>query len=232
MQLSIIKGNIVYVETDAIVLPANRMLREGPGTSAAIFEAADQTQLSKDCDELIKEHGPYEVGDVVPTYAYNLKAVFILHAIVPKWMDGTKNEYEDLCATYLTALSVADQLECRSVAFPLLASGNNGYDLNLAFEIARQSIETFQGENLKEVILVIRGERIAEIVHQRGYEFDDKIVKKEHTNYTKQIKETKKSNIKIYFDKVKDFLGNKENREKIYDIAMEIVTFARKIKDE
>lgn len=36
---------------------------------------------------------------------------------------------------------------CKSIAFPLLAAGNNGYDVDLAFQIAGRSIEEYQPEN-------------------------------------------------------------------------------------
>lgn len=40
MKFKIIKANIVDVASDAIVLPANEGLKEGPGSSKAIFSAA------------------------------------------------------------------------------------------------------------------------------------------------------------------------------------------------
>ena len=67
------------------------------------------------------------------TLAYNLDAQYIVHAVVPKWIDGTHDEYEELCAAYLSALNIADVMRCESIAFPLLAAGSNGFDLDLAF---------------------------------------------------------------------------------------------------
>ena len=37
MKLTIVKGNIVHIHADAIVLPANPSLKEGAGASKAIF---------------------------------------------------------------------------------------------------------------------------------------------------------------------------------------------------
>ena len=46
MNFGIAKCNIVNVKADAIVLPANSALKEGPGASEAIFEAAGRRQLT------------------------------------------------------------------------------------------------------------------------------------------------------------------------------------------
>ena len=45
---------------------------------------------------------------------------------------------------------------CKEIAFPLLASGNNGFDLYLAYEIAMQSFERYMADNkLEKVYLVV-----------------------------------------------------------------------------
>ena len=61
-----------------------------------------------------------------------LDANYIIHAVVQKWIDGEQQEYDYLSAAYLSVMNVADIMGCESIAFPLLESGNNGFDLNLA----------------------------------------------------------------------------------------------------
>ncbi len=73
----------------------------------------------------------------VPTAGYNLRADFIIHAVVTKWVDGNQNEYELLGSAYRSSLEIADKMKCRSIAFPLLAAGNNGFDKELAFKKKR-----------------------------------------------------------------------------------------------
>lgn len=68
------------------------------------------------------------------------------------------------------ALEIADIMECKSIAFPLLASGNNGYDLELALEVALKSIETYNAKNLSIVMLVVFGNHISDIVKSKGLE--------------------------------------------------------------
>lgn len=166
MEFQVVRANIVNIQADAIVCPSNTALKEGAGAARAIFEAAGRRRLTKACANV----GRGFLATSVPTPAFDLNAKYILHAIVPKWIDGDHNEYGLLSATYLSSLKIADEmLECNSVAFPLLASGNNGYELELAFEIAEESIKSYEPVNLEKVTLVIYGERIKSIVDRHGY---------------------------------------------------------------
>ena len=54
MDFTITNTNIVRVTADAIVLPANRHLKEGSGASRAIFEAAGRKELAEKSLELLK----------------------------------------------------------------------------------------------------------------------------------------------------------------------------------
>ena len=89
MDIEIVSANIIDICADAIVLPANEKLKEGSGTSKAIFEAAGRSNLKQECEKI----GHCEVGSAVPTSAYNLNAKYIIHAVVPKWRGGNNNEY-------------------------------------------------------------------------------------------------------------------------------------------
>ena len=70
MDIEIVSANIIDICADAIVLPANEKLKEGSGTSKAIFEAAGRSNLKQECEKI----GHCEVGSAVPTSAYNLNA--------------------------------------------------------------------------------------------------------------------------------------------------------------
>ena len=152
MDFQAVKGDITTIKTDAVVLPANTGLKEGSGASEAIFSKAGRKELTAACKAL----APVEVGSAIATPAYNLSAEYILHAVVPKWQGGTKNEYALLSSAYLSCLTVADAMGCESIAFPLLAAGNNGFNLRLAIQIAKETISGYQPENqLKTVFLVV-----------------------------------------------------------------------------
>lgn len=220
--MEVLKTDIAIVSATAIVLPANSRLKEGSGASRAIYEAAGRNELVDACKKL----GECKVGQAVPTPAFNLDARFIIHAVVPKWIDGNNSEYELLCTAYQNSLNLADVMGCETIAFPVLASGNNGFDMELAFEIARQSIEEYEGTNLKKAFLVIYGNRITSIVSERGYsikEFPDKI------NKSKGVQ--KQNGIKEGLAKAFKYLTDPKNIEKAAIVATTICNTAQKVVD-
>ena len=166
MNYSIEHGNIIDYSTSAIVLPANSLLKEGPGTSKAIFTAAGRKQLTKACAEL----GETKVGTAVPTPSYKLDSDCIIHAVVPKWIDGNHEEYGLLSSAYLSALTLADVMKCKSIAFPLLSAGNNKFDKGLALKIAVDSISAFEGKYLEEVKIVILTEEMVVYIRSQGFD--------------------------------------------------------------
>ena len=52
MQFEVIKTNIMNFAVDAIVLPANEYLKEGSGTSHAIYEATGRKTLTIACEKI------------------------------------------------------------------------------------------------------------------------------------------------------------------------------------
>lgn len=223
MEFEIIKGNIVDVYAEAIVLPANNHLKEGPGASQAIFEKAGRKQLSEACNKI----GYCETGHVVITPAFDLSSNYIIHTVVPKWIDGKQNEYEYLSSAYMTALKAADIMSCKSIAFPLLGSGNNGYDLELAFKIAEESICQFEAENIKKVYLVIYGNRIYEYLSNQGYPvIINDIVKHTQNNFFIKFVNDSMGLGKVLYDEgirmAKEYLNNEENRRQLIHLGMTI----------
>ena len=232
MKLDIVKGNIVAVAADAIVLPAKTTLKEGAGASRAIFIAAGRDELTKAC----KNIGFCKVGEAVPTPAYQLNANCIVHAVVPKWVNGESGELELLSTAYQSALKVADMMEgCKSVAFPLLASGNNGFDAKIAFEIAVESIKsyekTYEVKNLQRVLLVVYSDSIASIVASQGYLFSEFPIKSVTTGKTAQEINRGKTELEViareYWEgvcnRVLTYLGDPENRERFLDVGEKAV---------
>ena len=229
MNFDLIKTNIVNVTADAIVLPANSKLKEGSGASTAIFEAAGRKKLT----QAWKKIGYCRVGSAVPTPAFNLDAKYIVHAVVPRWIDGNSNEYELLSSTYLTSLQLADVIGCESIAFPLLASGNNGYDKEIAFSIAQDSISSFEGTNLKKVFLVVYGDLITSFLSENGYkviEIPEDLKKNQKKNERNQKAEQIAAEGKEILDqfvqnqirKGMDFLKDEKNQEMILKAGIAI----------
>lgn len=227
MEFRIVKGNIVDAKTDAIVLPANTHLKEGSGVSAAIFEAAGRRNLKKACEKI----GYCEVGAAVPTLAYDLSAKYIIHTVTPRWRDGESGEYDLLSSAYLSALELSDVMDCESLTFPLLSSGNNGFDMNLAAEIAIKSIEAYAGKNLKDVVLVVYGSRAERVFSSLAYTVSilPPDLQKEEEKYRKrrEVGSQIKSGVqKVFDDQLKKgiaYFQDEKNREKIIRLGVQIV---------
>ena len=221
-RVEIIRGNILNVLSEAIVLPANTGLHEGSGVSTAIFQAAGRKKLTEACQKI----GSCEEGKAVVTPGFDLKADYIIHTVVPRWIDGQHDEYERLCASYLAALNAADILGCTSISFPLLGAGNNGYDLGLAFEIAHQTMLKFEGRVLNTVYLVIYGDRAAELVSGKGInyiELPENYVHKGKAKAASDDAPRKKGAVEQAIAQAGDFLGKKENWDAMMALAAKIV---------
>lgn len=238
MKFKIIKANIVDVASDAIVLPANEALKEGSGTSKAIFTAAGRKELTKACKEL----GHCSTGSAIPTLAYNLSSKYIIHAVVPKWIDGEHSEYDLLSSAYLASLNIAEVMGCESVAFPLLASGNNGFDKQLAVRIAEESIKSFEGVNLKKVFLVVYGDTMETYMKGLGYnvlvipahvKMNDKKI--HHQDKQKKLiadgKDVVQDILEAQLEKAIEWIKKPENQKILFEAGIAVFKLAfKKIK--
>ena len=88
LRVTVVRGNLLNVLSSAIVLPANPRLREGSGVSTQIFQAAGRKALTAACRQI----GSCEEGRAVVTPGFNLKADYIVHMVVPKWIDAQHAE--------------------------------------------------------------------------------------------------------------------------------------------
>lgn len=153
MGFEIINGNICDMDVDVIVNAANSRLRMGGGVCGAIFNRAGVRELQEECDQ--KDFCP--VGQAVITSGYNLKAKYIIHAVGPIYRDGQHDEAKLLASAYQSALNLAKEYNCKSIAFPLISSGIYGYPRNEAMKVAKNAINEFLINNDMVVYLVLFG---------------------------------------------------------------------------
>ena len=151
MPFLMIRNDITKVAADAIVNPANRNLLQGSGTSRAIYQAAGEQELTAACEAI----GYCDLGKAVCTPAFGLPAKYIFHAVCPAWQGGLFGEAEQLAGAYHSALELAAEYQCESVAFPLLSSGNYGYPKEQAFRIAVDTITQYVMDHDLTVYLVL-----------------------------------------------------------------------------
>lgn len=153
MPLIIIRNDITKVKADAIVNTANPHPRYDAGTDQAIYMAAGADELLHARQQI----GEIERGGVAVTPAFALRAKYIIHTVGPSWIDGEYQEREILRSCYRNSLYKALELECKSVAFPLISTGIYGFPKKEALQLAVSEIKAFLEQEEMNVTLVVFG---------------------------------------------------------------------------
>lgn len=74
------------------------------------------------------------------TSAGNLPAHHVIHAVAPRWLDGTHNEDQLLYDTYKNTLLKADSIQAQTLSIPSIATGIHGFPKQKAAHIAMQAL--------------------------------------------------------------------------------------------
>ena len=117
----------------------------------------------------------------------------MIHAVGPRWTGGERGEREKLASCYRTALALAREKQCESIAFPLISSGVYGYPKDQALRVAVETISEFVLEYDMMVYLVIFG--------RKDYQISEKLF----TNIASYIKDN-------YVDAHTDDLAERRRR--------------------
>ena len=150
MPFEIVRNDIVNMQVDAIVNTANPRPVVGSGTDTAIHAKAGPRLL-----EARKQIGNIPAGSSAITEAYGLDAKYVIHTVGPVWRGGLFGEEKRLRSCYDSALKLAAEHGCRSVAFPLISTGNYGFPKDKALQIAIAAFSEFLLENEMQIYLVV-----------------------------------------------------------------------------
>lgn len=152
MPLHIISGDIFSFKNkvDAIVVPANIKPVVSYGLDSMMYKAAGFNRVMKQR----KEMGMLRLGQAKETDGFEL-ARYLIHTASPMWLGGTSGECEKLKNCYINSIKCADRLGLKSIAFPLLSSGNMKFPPGTAYETALEAInERLSVHNSLDVYLV------------------------------------------------------------------------------
>lgn len=151
MPFKIVRNDITKMEVDAIVNTANPVPTYSTGVDKAIYHAAGVDKLLAARQEI----GFLNEGDVAVTPGFALPSKYIFHAVSPRYMDGESGEAEKLRSCYEKSLELAAEHDCKSIAFPLISTGNFGYPKEEAMRIALDEIHSFLFKHDILVYLVV-----------------------------------------------------------------------------
>lgn len=150
MPFEIVRNDITKMAVDAIVNTANPKPIIGFGTDAGIHAKAGPALL-----EARKKIGNIPVGSSAITPGYGLDAKYVIHTVGPVWQGGGHDEERLLRQCYDSALALALEHGCRSIAFPLISTGNYGFPKDRALQIAIQAFSAFLPEHEMQIYLVV-----------------------------------------------------------------------------
>jgi len=148
MKITVIKGDIIELDIDVIVNAAKTTLRGGGGVDGAIHSKAGP-QLLAECITL----DGCETGDAKMTKGYNLKAKYVIHTVGPIFFDGNNNEDNLLESCYKTSLKLADEADCKTIAFPCISTGGYSFPSRRAANMVVKILREFKAKNIQEVII-------------------------------------------------------------------------------
>jgi O-acetyl-ADP-ribose deacetylase (regulator of RNase III) len=154
-KIEIIKGDITKLKVDAIVNAANSSLMGGGGVDGAIHRAGGKVIL-EECKKIVEKQGRCETGNAVITTAGNMPSKFVIHTVGPVWHGGKYNEAEKLASCYRKSLELAEENNCRTIAFPNISTGIYGYPKEAAARIALSTVVDYlsRSPKIEKVIFV------------------------------------------------------------------------------
>jgi O-acetyl-ADP-ribose deacetylase (regulator of RNase III) len=141
-ELEVLNGDIVMLDVEAIVNPANTFLLHSGGLAAEIVRRGGMIIQQES-----KKIGNISTGTAAITSGGHLKAKHVIHAVGPKYKDGKSGEAEKLKSAVESALSIAEQKKLKSIAIPAISSGIYGYPVNDSAKIiVETAVEHFKAK--------------------------------------------------------------------------------------
>ena len=150
MAFQIVRNDITNMCVDAIVNSANPRPVVGLGTDSSIHKKAGPELLAAR-----QKIGPIPVGQAAITPAFRLPARYVIHTVGPVWDGGSYGEEKLLRSCYDESLKLALEHDCKSIAFPLIATNNYGFPKDKALQIAVAAFSEFLMEHEMLIYLVV-----------------------------------------------------------------------------
>ncbi|PNI49918.1 H2AFY isoform 14 [Pan troglodytes] len=149
-------SNLAGFEVEAIINPTNADidLKDDLGNT---LEKKGGKEFVEAVLELRKKNGPLEVAGAAVSAGHGLPAKFVIHCNSPVW--GADKCEELLEKTVKNCLALADDKKLKSIAFPSIGSGRNGFPKQTAAQLILKAISSYfvstMSSSIKTVYFVL-----------------------------------------------------------------------------
>ena len=151
MELDVVEGDITALDVDAIANAANDRLWMGAGVAGAIKRVGGE-----EIEREAVAKGPIAVGEAVATDGGRLRAKHVVHAAVMG--RDLRTSAEAVSRATRSALSVADELGCESVALPAFGTGVGGFPLDECAHLMVAAAREFEPSSLRRAVFAVYGD--------------------------------------------------------------------------
>ncbi len=150
MEISACLADITTLDVDAIVTAANNSLLGGGGVDGAIHRAAGPELLAA-----YRELQGCATGSAKITPGFRLPARWVIHCVGPVWTGGQAGEAALLASCYRHALLLAEQYQCRSIAFPGISTGVYGFPKDQAADIVLRTLGEYAQDHNSSLQIIL-----------------------------------------------------------------------------
>ncbi|XP_043077614.1 core histone macro-H2A.1 isoform X1 [Puntigrus tetrazona] len=148
--------NLAAFDVEGVINPTNADF-DLKGDLGGALEKIGGKEFAEAVLELRKSNGPLEVAGAALTSGYGLPAKFVIHCNSPGW--GSDKCEEMLDKTVKNCLALADEKKLKSVAFPSIGSGRNGFPKQTAAQLILKAISSYfvttMSSSIKTVYFVL-----------------------------------------------------------------------------
>ena len=148
----VVRGDLTAMDVDAVVVEARPDLALGSGHGTALSVRGGPGIQAE-----LKGLGPLPAGKAVATGGGNLKARWVVHAVVPRFQEA--DEERLLREAVGAALARAEEKGARSVALPPLGSGFYGMPVDRCARIVVGASGDYlrgTGSALREIVFCVK----------------------------------------------------------------------------
>jgi putative ATPase len=160
-----VEGDVTRQPVEAVVNSANEILQHNESVATAIVRTGGRV-IQEESDAWVLDNGPLRPGTAAVTTGGMLQASHVIHVVGPDY-GKVENPAELLALSTQAALSAALEHGLKSIAFPMIATGQKKYPIAKAAPVIVGAVVDWLQEypdTLTEVRLVGFSRRHAQLL--------------------------------------------------------------------